>query len=88
MNKDDMADRRIEPDALVELESVTQGGDVRRTATGFKVRAYDISRGSIAAYYPETNGLLPLRDHDRKARRRLQSGFPVVVRPIASKGGA
>ena len=27
MNEDDMADRQIEPDALVELESVTEGGE-------------------------------------------------------------
>ena len=38
MNKDDMAERQIEPNSLVELESVTDGGDVRRTASGFKVK--------------------------------------------------
>jgi len=37
------------------MESVTEGGDVRRTAGGFKALPYNIPRGSIAAYYPETN---------------------------------
>ena len=40
MNEDDMAARQIEPDSPVELESVTEGGNVRRTASGFKARPY------------------------------------------------
>ena len=88
MNKDDMADRHIQPDSLVELESVTGGGDVRRTASGFKVRPYDIPRGSIAAYYPETNGLLPLSHHDKKSKTPSAKSIPVVVRAMASQGAA
>ena len=82
MNKDDMADRRIEPDALVELESVT-AGDVRRAAGGFKARPYNIPRGSIAAYYPETNGLLPLSYHDKKSKTPSAKSIPVIVRSVA-----
>ncbi len=81
MNADDMAERQIEPDSLVELESVTHGGDVRRTAGGFKVRRYNIPRGSIAAYYPETNGLLPLSYHDAKSKTPSAKSIPVLVRP-------
>ena len=88
MNKDDMADRGIEPDALVELESVTGGGDVRRKASGFKARPYNIPRGSIASYYPETNGLLPLSHHDKKSKTPSAKSIPVVVRPMASQGAA
>jgi formate dehydrogenase major subunit len=84
MNEHDMADRQIEPDSLVELESVTDGGDVRRTARGFKVRRYDIPRGSIAAYYPETNGLLPLSFHDKKSKTPSAKSIPVIVRPMAN----
>jgi formate dehydrogenase major subunit len=84
MNKDDMADREIEPDSLVELESVTEGGDVRRTASGFKVRPYNIPRGSIAAYYPEANNLLPLSYHDKKSKTPSGKSIPVIVRPMAT----
>jgi molybdopterin-dependent oxidoreductase alpha subunit len=84
MNKDDMADRQIEPDSLVELESVTDGGDVRRSASGFKVRPYDIPRGSVAAYYPETNGLLPLSYHDKKSKTPSAKSIPVIVKRLAS----
>jgi anaerobic selenocysteine-containing dehydrogenase len=80
-----MADRGIEPDALVELESVTGRGNVRRKASGFKVRPYNIPRGSIASYYPETNGLLPLSHHDKKSKTPSAKSIPVVVRPIASQ---
>jgi molybdopterin-dependent oxidoreductase alpha subunit len=84
MNKDDMADRQIEPDSLVELESVTDGGDVRRSASGFKVRPYDSPRGSVAAYYPETNGLLPLSYHDKKSKTPSAKSIPVIVKRLAS----
>jgi formate dehydrogenase major subunit len=88
MNKDDMADRQIEPESFVELESVTNGGDVRRTVGGFKVRPYSIPRGSIAAYYPETNGLLPLSYHDKRSKTPSAKSIPVVVRPMPSQGEA
>jgi formate dehydrogenase major subunit len=88
MNADDMAARQIEPDSLVEMESVTEGGDVRRTASGFKVRPYNIPRGSIAAYYPETNGLLPLSYHDKKSKTPSAKSIPVVVRPMAGQAAA
>ena len=34
--------------------------DVERRANGFRVVAYDTPRGCAAAYYPETNPLVPL----------------------------
>jgi molybdopterin-dependent oxidoreductase alpha subunit len=82
MNRDDMADRGIAPDQPVELESMADGGAARRTAGGFKARPYNIPRGSIAAYYPETNGLLPLSHHDRKSKTPSAKSIPVIVRPM------
>jgi hypothetical protein len=70
-------------ESLAELESITDGDDVHRTASGFKVKAYNIPWGSIAAYYPETNGLMPLSYHDRKSRTPCAKSIPVVVRPMA-----
>ncbi len=84
MNQDDMTDRQIEPDSLVELESVTEGGGVRRAASGFKARPYNIPRGSIAAYYPEANNLLPLSYHDKKSKTPSAKSIPVLVRPMAN----
>jgi molybdopterin-dependent oxidoreductase alpha subunit len=85
MNKDDMASRQIEPESLVELESVTDGGNVRRTVSGFKVRPYNIPKGSIAAYYPETNNLLPLSYHDKKSKTPSAKSIPVIVKPMVMR---
>lgn len=82
MNRDDMTERRIAPDTLVEIESIAHDGE-RRRATGFKAHAYDIPRGSIAAYYPETNPLLPLSHHDLKSKTPAAKSIPVLVRPQA-----
>jgi formate dehydrogenase major subunit len=84
MNADDMAARGIAPDSLVELQSVTDGGAVRRTASGFKARPYNIPLGSIAAYYPETNTLLPLSHHDKKSKTPSAKSIPVIVTPVAA----
>ena len=70
------------------MELVTEGGDVRRTAGGFKAQLYNIPRGSIAAYYPETNGLLPLSYHDKKSKAPSAKSIPVVVRPMAGRAAA
>jgi hypothetical protein len=55
---------------------------VRRTASGFKVKPYNIPRGSIAAYYPETNNLLPLSYHDKKSKTPSAKSIPVLVRTM------
>ena len=50
---------------------------------GFKVRPYDIPRGSIAAYYPETNPLLPLSHRDPKSKTPAAKSIPVLVRTLS-----
>jgi hypothetical protein len=55
MNEDDMAARHIEPNLLVEMESLTEGSNVAPTASGFNSRPYNVLRGSFGACCPETN---------------------------------
>ncbi|HEY2757449.1 MAG TPA: FdhF/YdeP family oxidoreductase [Pseudolabrys sp.] len=80
MNEADMKDRGISADALVEIEAVSDDGQ-KRIVRGFKVRPYNIPKGSIGAYYPETNPLLPLAHHDRKSKTPAAKSIPVLVRP-------
>jgi formate dehydrogenase major subunit len=80
MNEIDMKERGIAPDALVELESLADDRQ-RRVVRGFKARPYGIPRGSIGAYYPETNPLLPLAHHDLKSKTPAAKSIPVLVRP-------
>jgi molybdopterin-dependent oxidoreductase alpha subunit len=80
MNPDDMAEREIAPDMLVEIEALAEDGRKRRVG-GFKARPYNIPRGSVGAYYPETNPLLPLSYRDRKSKTPAAKSIPVLVRP-------
>jgi len=83
MNQDDMAERNIAADTLVEIESVADT-DRRRLVRGFKVRPYNIPRGSVATYYPETNDLLPLSHHDARSKTPSAKSIPVLIRPVTS----
>jgi formate dehydrogenase major subunit len=83
MNKDDMAARGIAPQALVEIEALS-GDAVERRVRGFAALPYDIPRGSIAAYYPETNPLLALSYHDEKSQTPAAKSIPVIVRAMAA----
>jgi anaerobic selenocysteine-containing dehydrogenase len=80
MNEADMKDRGIAAGDLVDIEAVTDDGQ-KRIVRGFKVRPYNIPKGSIGAYYPETNPLLSLAHHDWKSKTPAAKSIPVLVRP-------
>jgi molybdopterin-dependent oxidoreductase alpha subunit len=78
MNAADMRRRGIAPGARVEIESVAGDGR-RRVLRDFTAHPYDIPGGSVAAYYPETNSLLPLAYHDPKSKTPAAKSIPVFV---------
>jgi molybdopterin-dependent oxidoreductase alpha subunit len=80
MNESDMLERGIAAETLVEIESLADDRQ-KRVVRGFKARPYNIPKGSIGAYYPETNPLLPLAYHDAKSKTPAAKSIPVVVRP-------
>lgn len=55
----DMASLGLSAGALVDIESLWE--DERRRVKAFRLVPYDIPRGCVAAYYPETNPLVPLQ---------------------------
>ncbi|MEU9736708.1 FdhF/YdeP family oxidoreductase [Streptomyces sp. NPDC048002] len=59
VNPADLDELDLADGATVDLVSVWHDG-VERRAEDFRVVAYPASRGSAAAYYPETNVLVPL----------------------------
>jgi formate dehydrogenase major subunit len=59
VSPDDMAELGLAERALVDIESVADDGS-RRRVSGFRVVGYPTPRGCAAAYYPETNPLVPL----------------------------
>jgi molybdopterin-dependent oxidoreductase alpha subunit len=78
MNEADMRARGITEGDLVEIESLAD--DKRRVVGGFWAKPHDIAAGSIGAYYPETNPLLPLTYHDVKSGTPAAKSIPVLVR--------
>ncbi|MFF4605571.1 molybdopterin-dependent oxidoreductase [Streptomyces sp. NPDC001339] len=61
VHPDDARERGLADGAYTDLVSEWTDGSERR-ATGFRVVHYPTARGCAAAYYPETNVLIPL-DH-------------------------
>lgn len=84
MNEADMRARAITEGDLVEIESLTGDGK-RRIVGGFWAKPHNIPEGSIGAYYPETNPLLPLAYHDRKSGTPAAKSIPVLVRRQAEQ---
>ena len=78
MNEADMGARGIAEGDLVEIESLAD--DSRRVVGGFWAKTHSIAAGSVGAYYPETNPLLPLAFHDAKSGTPAAKSIPVLVR--------
>ena len=55
--------------------------DQQRCAKRFRLVAYDIPRGNLAAYYPETNPLVPLSAVADAAGTPTSKSIPVLLRP-------
>jgi anaerobic selenocysteine-containing dehydrogenase len=56
----DLADLGFAAGEVVDLVTHWPGDDRARTAPGFRLVTYQTPRGCAAAYYPETNPLVPL----------------------------
>ena len=59
---------------------------VERRADRFKLVAYDIPRGNLAAYYPETNPLVPLASTAIAAGTPTSKSIPVILTPHKAAG--
>ncbi|KAB2345109.1 FdhF/YdeP family oxidoreductase [Actinomadura rudentiformis] len=59
VHEDDLAELGFADGAMVDLVSEWSDG-VERRAPGFRIVAYPTARGCAAAYFPETNVLVPL----------------------------
>ncbi|WPB55273.1 FdhF/YdeP family oxidoreductase [Xylophilus sp. GOD-11R] len=63
---------------MVDIQTVWDDGQERR-ADGFRLVAYDIPRGCLAAYYPETNPLVPLSSVAENAGTPTSKSIPVML---------
>ncbi len=60
LHRDDIAALGFDDGDMVDLFTHWDGDDRVRCAHDFRIVEYDTPRGSAAAYYPETNPLVPL----------------------------
>jgi molybdopterin-dependent oxidoreductase alpha subunit len=78
MNEADMQAQGFKAGDIVHIQSVFEG-ETPRQVDGFLLVAYDIPRGCLASYYPETNALLPLSSVADRAGTPTSKAIPVVL---------
>lgn len=82
VNPDDLADRGLSHGDRIDIEAVsdTVGVPGARTLRNVTAVAHDIARGSVAAYYPESNLLVALEHYDPRSGTPSYKSVPVFLR--------
>ena len=80
VNENDIAALGLESNQLVDIESLWPD-KVERKVFGFKLVAYDIPEGNIAAYFPETNPLVSIDGKGDLSDTPISKAIPVVLSP-------
>ena len=78
INRKDIRDLGIKNGDVVTLRSCEPDGR-ERSALGFRIMAYDIPEGSVAAYYPETNVLLSVDSIDVRSGTPASKRIPITI---------
>ncbi|MFV8873868.1 FdhF/YdeP family oxidoreductase [Serratia fonticola] len=82
IHPEDLADLGLQDGELVEIETLWNDG-ITRKVSGFKLVSYAIPRGNLAAYYPETNPLVPLASFGDGTGTPTSKSVPVAIRRCA-----
>ena len=85
LNDKEMKRRGLAPEDRVDIHTMSSDG-IERAVQGFKVVPYNIPDGSCAAYYPETNPLLPLNLYDPLSGTPSAKGIPVILKQFRVRG--
>jgi molybdopterin-dependent oxidoreductase alpha subunit len=78
INKQDLDVLGLKDGEWVDVVSVWDDG-IERRADGFLLVEYDIPRGCLGSYYPETNPLVPLESFADQARTPTSKSIPVLL---------
>ena len=78
LNRDDIAAHGLHEGQHVDLVAYWPGDAIERRVRHFRVVGYDTPRGTAAAYYPETNPLVPL--HSVAEHSNTPTSKSVVIR--------
>jgi len=80
MHPEDIAALGLRDGDRVDIETLWHD-DVERKVTGFRLVGYNIPRGNLAAYYPETNPLVPLSSYGEGTFTPTSKSVPVRITP-------
>jgi anaerobic selenocysteine-containing dehydrogenase len=78
IHPEDMAALGFTEGQQVDIETLWNDGLTRRVS-GFKLVPYNIPRGNLAAYYPETNPLVPLSSYGDISGTPTSKSVPVKL---------
>ena len=78
MNPEDIAAAGLRAGEAARLTTDVDDGHLR-TLGGLTVTPFDIPRGTIAAYYPECNVLVPVAHHDQLSKTPASKSVPVKI---------
>ncbi|NTI51971.1 FdhF/YdeP family oxidoreductase [Agrobacterium rhizogenes] len=81
MNDGDLAANGLEHGDLVEISTALPSGGKRQIK--LTAISYDIARGSVAAYYPEANCLIPIDYQDKQSGTPSYKSLPVRITKAA-----
>jgi molybdopterin-dependent oxidoreductase alpha subunit len=88
LSPDEIEKRGLTPEDRVDLITVSKDG-VERIVRNFRLVPYAFPVGSCAAYYPETNPLVPLYAHDAMSFTPSYKSIPIkILRSSANAGAA
>jgi formate dehydrogenase major subunit len=88
VHPDDIAAFGLKDGDLVDITTRWAGDDIVRCVRGFRVVSYDTPRGSAAAYYPETNPLVPLDSTAIGSNTPTSKSVVVSLTPASGPGAA
>lgn len=86
IHPDDMAAQGLSAGDEVDIETLWNDGITRRVS-GFKLVPYNIPKGNLAAYYPETNPLVPLSSFGDGSGTPTSKSVPVKISLSPAKSG-
>ena len=79
LNKLEMQKRNLAEGDRVDVETLSSDG-IERIVRGLAIVPYNIPAGSCAAYYPETNPLIPLHSYDPQSGTPAAKAVPVLLK--------
>ena len=84
LHPDDIAAFGLQDGQMVDIHTRWTEDDIERKVEDFRVVSYDTPRGSAAAYYPETNPLIPLDSTALESNTPTSKSVIVTMVPAGS----